>query len=204
MEKRIVLLNKPIYTGFCTLDLSKLVMYRFHFDVIKNYYGEKAKLLQTDTDSLSYHIQTKNIYKDMKRMKAHFDFSDYPSDHFLHSNRNKKVMGKFKDESNGKVISEYVGLAPKMYSFSGDGIWKKGAKGIKKSVVDTTLSHKKFKKVLMNQQKLKSKMNTIRSYNHKIYAISTMKTSLHAFDSKRFILDDGINTLAHNHYLLVN
>jgi len=78
MENRIVCLNKLIHTEFCTLDLSKLVMYKFH----KDYYGDKARLLQTDTDSLSYHIKTKNIYKDMKKMRKMFDFTDYPSDHF--------------------------------------------------------------------------------------------------------------------------
>jgi len=86
-----------------------------------------------------------------------------------------------------------------MLSFIGEGIWKKCYKGVKKSVVDRELYHKKFKTVIINQQKLKSKMNSIRSYNHKLYTISMVKTSLHAFDSKRFILDDGINTLAQNH-----
>ena len=74
-------MNKPIYAGMCILDLSKLHMYDFHYNVIKRQYGNKAKLLFTDTDSLAYDIETPNVYADMQRNSHFYDTSDYPSDH---------------------------------------------------------------------------------------------------------------------------
>ena len=86
-----LLLNKPIYIGLTILDLSKTLMYDFHYNHIKAKYGDKAKLLLTDTDSLLYGITTSDVYLDMKEGGADmFDFSDYPRDHFLHSDKNKK------------------------------------------------------------------------------------------------------------------
>jgi hypothetical protein len=80
-----VMLNKPILMGAIILDLSKLLMFRFHYDVIREKYGDKAKLLFTDTDSLWYHIETPDVYADMGHMASHFDTSDYPEEHPLYS-----------------------------------------------------------------------------------------------------------------------
>ena len=65
-KKEEVELNKPIYCGAAILDLSKLLMWEFHYNHIKKIYGSKAKLLFTDTDSFCYEITTKDIYKDME------------------------------------------------------------------------------------------------------------------------------------------
>lgn len=202
LEKSVIELDKPIYTGFVTLEQSKDVMYRFHYDVIKNYYKDKAVLLSTDTDSLNYLIFTKDIFSDMSELHEHFDFCEYPKDHFLFSEKNKKVMGKFKDEANSKILHEFVGLAPKMYSFRGEGIWKKAAKGIKKQTVNSSMNHELFKTVLIKRLKKKTDMNLIRSRKHVLHTIKMSKVSLHCFESKRYILDDGIHTLAHNHFLV--
>ena len=118
LNKTQVLYNKPIIIGFSVLELSKLLMYEFHYDTIKKRYGDKAKLLFTDTDSLTYHIETEDIYQDLKENTEAYDFSDYPTNHILYSNENKKVIGKFKCETNGKIISEFAGLRSKMYSFT--------------------------------------------------------------------------------------
>src|SRR5690606_24510033 len=80
--KNKVKLNKPIYVGVAILDLSKVLMYDFHYNVIKEKYNDNAKLLDTDTDSLKYVIETEDLYKDMKEMSHYFDFSDYSKDHF--------------------------------------------------------------------------------------------------------------------------
>jgi hypothetical protein len=112
-----VTLNKPIYIGVAVLDLSKLHMYKFHYDYIKEKYAEKAILLFTDTDSLTYHIETEDLYKDMKENGELFDFSDYKGTGYRsQDNTNKKVIGKFKDETEGIPIKEFVGLRSKMYS----------------------------------------------------------------------------------------
>ena len=102
------------------LDLSKLHMYSFFYDVLKPKYGEKVNLAYTDTDSFIIHTETEDIYTDFNNLQEHMDFSDYPPDHPNFNKANKKVLGKFKDEVNGKVISEFVGLKPKMYAFNID------------------------------------------------------------------------------------
>ena len=116
--------NKPIYTGFTILELSKVHMYRFHYDVMLAKYGLDCKLLFTDTDSLCYHIKTDDLYRDMQTFSDDLDTSSYPTDSgrdaldTLYNPRNAKVLGKFKDECNGTAPLEFVGLRSKMYSLS--------------------------------------------------------------------------------------
>ncbi|KAK3718086.1 hypothetical protein QZH41_015140, partial [Actinostola sp. cb2023] len=132
MKKPSLYLNRPIYVGFCILDLSKTLMYDFHYNVIKQKYGNNATLLVTDTDSLCYNIKTEDIYEDMYEDLDLYDTSEYPRDHVLHSTVNKKVLGKMKDETHGLPIEEFVGLRPKMYSLlyheEGREVEKKTAK----------------------------------------------------------------------------
>ena len=90
---------------------------QFHHEYVKSKYGDQAKLLFTDTDSFCYHIQTEDVYKDMQEDQDLFDTFDYPQDHLLYSNTNKKVIGKFKDEMAEEPINEFIGLRAKMYSF---------------------------------------------------------------------------------------
>jgi len=117
MEKTTVTLNKPIYCGFSILELSKTLMYDFHYNHIKKKYGDKAKLLFTDTDSLCYEIESEDFYKDIISDIDLFDTSNFPKDHFLFSEENKKVIGKMKmEEAEIGIIREFVGLRPKMYS----------------------------------------------------------------------------------------
>jgi hypothetical protein len=105
LEHDTVTLNKPIYVGFSVLELSKLLMYQFHYGYIKDRFGDRAKLLFTDTDSLCYEFKSPDIYQEIGEDADLFDFSDYPTDHPLHSVQNKKVMGKMKDEMNGMSLS---------------------------------------------------------------------------------------------------
>ena len=106
--KPVSTLNKPIDAEFSVLDLSKLLMYKFHYEYIKNKFD--AKLLFTDTDSLVYEIKTEDAYEDFYSDKDLFDFSDYPVNSKYFDPTNKKVIGKMKDEFKGKIISEFVGL----------------------------------------------------------------------------------------------
>ena len=108
-------LNKPAYIRMCIFELSKVLMYEFHYDYIKNKYDNKSKLLFRDNDSLMYEIKTEDVYKDFSSNKEMFDFSNYLSKSKYYDNSNILVIGKMKDEAGGVAIKEYVGLKPKMY-----------------------------------------------------------------------------------------
>ena len=92
-------------------------MYQFWYDHLKNKYNNNVELIYTDTDSFIIQVETDNIYKDMLENKNLYDFSDYPINHLNYDITNKKVLGKFKDELNSQIITEFIGLKPKMYSF---------------------------------------------------------------------------------------
>ena len=201
-RKALVKLDKPIAIGMCILDLSKLWMYDYHYNTIKKQYNDKASLLFTDTDSLTYEIETDDIYKDMEKDKQLYDFSDYPKDHDLYDECNKKVIGKFKDETSSKIITEFVGLRAKMYSFKTEEYESKKAKGVKQSVVKNELKFNDYKRSLFGTEKSDiqqmTKFNTIRSYKHEVYTIEQSKIGLCSFDDKRYLIDN-INTYAYGH-----
>ena len=145
--KETLTLNRPAYVGMCILDLSKTLMYDFHYNYIKNKYGEKAKLLFTDTDSLTYEIEAEDVYQYFWNDKDRFDNSDYSKNSLYFDKTNKKVIGKFKDEAAGVPICEFIGLRSKMYSYIKDN--QKGgktSKGIKKNVIKTDITHENYKK----------------------------------------------------------
>ena len=199
--------DKPVYLGMCILDLSKTLMYDFHYNYIKKKYEDKAKLLLTDTDSLMYEIQTEDFYKDIIRdLKDRFDTSGYPFDHpsGISSGFNKKVLGMFKDEVNGDIIDEFVGLRAKLYSYKMfDGKESKKCKGVKKLVVKKSITHEDYKTCLLTGNEQLRKQNIIRSYKHEVYTEEVNKVALSASDDKRYILEDGINTLALGHYKIL-
>lgn len=203
MIKTNVKLEKPIYVGAAILDLSKTLMYEFHYDVMQPQYENRIALLYQDTDSLIYNIQTEDLYKDFEKIKELLDTSDYPKSHFLHSTENKKVVGKMKDEMNSDIITEFVSLQPKVYSYSyiknGENKESKKAKGVKKSVIKD-LKFETYKNVLFNQKEIYRQQNVIRSKNHKISTIQQEKKALSYKDDKRFILNDKITTLAYGHF----
>ena len=208
MKKTSLTMNKPVYLGMCILDLSKTIMYDFHYQYIKPKYGAKAKLLFTDTDSFMYEIETEDFYKDIsKDVKDRFDTSDYPENHpsGIPTGINKKVFGMFKDEAAGKIIKEFVGLRAKLYSFiMEDGKENKRCKGVKKQVVESSITHEDYKTCLRTGKEQLRKQNIIRSYEHEVYTEEVNKIALSALDDKRYILSDGIHTLAWGHYKIKN
>ena len=109
--------NKLIYLGSVILETSKLHMHQFWYDHLKEKYNNKVELIYTDTGSFIIQVETNDIYKKMLENKILYDFSDYPINHLNYDITNKKVLGKFKDELNSLIITEFIGLKPKMYSF---------------------------------------------------------------------------------------
>ena len=197
-HKEKVLLNKPIYVRMSVLDLSKHLMYDFYYNTLKARYGENVRLLYADTDSLIVKVDTEDIYADMSQNLDDYDTSNYPADHPLFSTANKKVIGKFKDELGGKVMTEFIGIRPKMYSFVGEESGKR-AKGVKKSVLCKTITHEDYKKCLFEKKVYSRDMPGLRSYNHVIKGETVHKVALAPLDTKRYILPDGISTLAFGH-----
>ena len=200
-HKRRIVLDKPIINGMIILDLSKYLMYDFYYNVLQKRYGEKVKLLFTDTDSLCVEIETEDIYMDMQDDKDYYDFSEYPKDHFLYSTENQAVVGKFKDEFSGKIITEFVGLRSKLYSLTvQDDKEKKVCKGCKKCVINKDLKFSDYKDTLLNRTKMNKNMNLIKSKLHNVHTEQINKIVLSAFDNKRYLLNDGITSYAFNHY----
>ena len=188
----------------CILDLSKTLMYDFHHNYIKKKYGDKAKLLFTDTDSLMYEIQTEDFYKDISQDVKHmFDTSDYPPNHpsGIPSGLNKKVLGMFKNEAGGEIINEFIGLRAKLYSYKMfEDEESKKCKGVKKMVIKKNITHEDYKNCLFTGKEQLRKMNLIRSHGHDIYTEEVDKVALSPYDDKRHILKDGMRTLPLGHY----
>ena len=199
MKKTEVYFNKPIFVGQAILDISKTLMFDFHYNYIRKKYGDKAELLFTDTDSLMYLIQTEDVYKDFnKDIRRKFDTSDYPENHpsGIKTGVNKKVIGKFKDEASGKQITHFVGRRPKLYSCKIEEQGKtRKAKGVKKNVIKKSLSFDDYKKCLFTEEEVMKEMNILRSQNHEIFSMTVNKVALSANDDKRFICPN-IDTLA--------
>ena len=138
-KKTEVYFNKPVYVGQVILDLSKTLMFNFHYKYIREKYNDAAELLFTDTDSLLYLIHTDDFYRDISHdVETKFDTSDYRPSHpsGILTGVNKKVLGMFRDEVAGRQITHFVGLRPKLYSFKvEDGRLTKKCKGTKKNVI---------------------------------------------------------------------
>jgi hypothetical protein len=201
IHKREYTFNKPIYVGVCILEISKIRMYDFHYNVMKKKYGQNIEYMYGDTDSLKYLIFTDDVYEDMKTIIDELDTSDYSKDNkYGIPQVNKKVLGKMKDENNGNIFNEFVGLKSKNYCQDVEGKEKKTAKGIKKCVTENTITMQDFKDCLFNKQEQYRRMNLIRSEKHELYTVELNKIALSPHDDKRYILEDGINTLPWGHY----
>ena len=127
--KPVLTLNKPIYVGVTALESSKWLMYHFHYSFIKKRFD--AEFLFAGTGSLTYEIKSKDVYEEFFKHKHFFDFINYSEDSKFFDQANKKIIGKMKDESEGKIIDEFVGLKSKMYSVKNtDGKESNTAKGV--------------------------------------------------------------------------
>ena len=135
MKKTKVKMNKPIYLGLSILEISKILMYGFWYDYMKPKYNDKVKLCYMDTDSFIMNIKTNDFYKDISNdVENRFDTSNCEVKRPLPTGKYKKVIGLMKDELDGKIITEFVTLWPKAYSFlTDDGKEDKKAKGQRSS-----------------------------------------------------------------------
>ena len=203
MGKIKVVMNQPVYLGQAMLDLSKIVMYEFHYDYIVPKYGlEKLKLCYMDTDSLVYDIKTEDFYEGIANdVEARFDTSGYSKTDFrpLPIGLNKKVI-EMKDELGGKIMTEFVALRPKLYSYRElDGSEDKKCKGIKKCVVKKTLTFEDYKTCLFSDSTEYRSQLMFRSAKHEVHTIEVNKVALNRDDDKRISKKDEISTFARGH-----
>ena len=214
MKKTRVVLNKPIFAGMTILDLSKLLMTEFLYGYVKKKWKE-VSVLYTDTDSLVLEIETEDFFADISAdVPKWFDTNDFSPEHPAVLNgmpivpENKKKIGLMKDECGGAVMTEFIALKPKLYSFLTTSLTeedekireKQKAKGVKKCIIRKSFRHENFKKCLMSGQSQMRKQSFFRSREHHLFTENMTKVALSPLDDKRIILENGIDTLALGHW----
>ena len=203
MGKIKVVMNKPAYLGQAILDLSKIVMYEFHYDYMKQKYPEGLTLCYMDTDSLIYDIETDDFYKDIAEdVKDRFDTSSYNPNRPLPVGLNKKVIGLMKDELGRQIMTEFVTLRPKMYAYKTGSAESKKCKGIKKCVVKKTISFEDYKNCLLSGETSYRSQLMFRSSKCEVRTLEVNKLALSRDDDKHITVN-GINSLARGHYHII-
>ena len=200
MGKIKVVMNKPFYLGQTILDLSKIVMYEFHYDYMATKYGKKLDLCYMDTDSLIYNIETEDFYKDIaENVPARFDTSGYNPNRPLPVGLNKKVIGLMKDELGGEIMTELLIVRPKMYAYKTRSAESKKCKGITKCIVHKTISFEDYKACLFGGGSSYRSQLLFRSRKHEVKTLEVNKLALSREDDKRITIN-GVASYARGHY----
>ena len=194
MNKTKVKMNKAIYLGLSILEISKLLMYEFRYDYMKPKYGDNVKLCYMDTDSFIMNIKTEDFYKDIANdVEKRFDTSNCECNRPLPTGKNKKVSGLMKDELGGKIITEFVTLRPKTYSYlTDDSKEDKKAKGTKKCMIKRMIKFNDYKNCLLNGEVILKSQQRFESKEHDVYTENINKIALGSNDDKRLIASDKI------------
>ena len=177
MNKTSVKMNKPIYLVLSILDISKILMYKFWYDYMKPKYNDNIKLCYMDTDSFIVNIKTEDFYKDIANdVDKKFDTSNYEVDRPLPTGKNKKVISLMKDELGGGIITEFVALRPKTYSYlTEDCKENKKAKGTKKCVIKRMIKFDDCKKCLLNDEIVLKSQQRFKSKGHNVHTENSIK-----------------------------
>ena len=189
-----VVMDKAIYVGFAILELSKLHMYETYYDTLQPYFGqENLQLHYIDTDGMILSMKTKDIIKDLKNLEDIFDFSNLDKNHELFSERNKKVIGKFKIETPKNIwIDEFVCLRSKAYSFKckNNDENKNKIKGISKSQSKHIKFEEYYNCLFGKEYQRECNNYIIRSINHEMLLQEVKKSTLSIFDDKRCYINE--------------
>ena len=196
MNKTKVKRNKPIYLGLSILDISKILMYKFWYDYMKPKYNDNVKLCYMDTDSFVMNIKTNDFYKDIANdVEKRFDTSNYEVNRALPTGKNKKVIGLMKDELGGKIITEFVTLRPKTYSYlTDDGKEDKKAKGTKTCIIKRMIKFNDYKNCLLKDKVILKSQQRFISKKHDVYTENINKIALSNNDDKRIVSSDKITS----------
>ncbi len=119
LNKLQIKYNKPIYVGFCVLEMSKYIMYDFVYNYLKPKWDERVEIIQTDTDGLMLMVKTEDFYEDIKNdIEKWFDTSKFPKDNIFEIKpMNGYKLGCFKIETVDNIVSEFIGLRSKMLNY---------------------------------------------------------------------------------------
>ena len=196
MKKTKVKMNKPIYLGLSILEISKTIMYKFWYDYMKPKYNDNVKLCYMDTDSFIMNIKTNDFYKDISNdVENRFDTSNYEVNRPSPTGKNKKVIGLMKDELGGKIITEFVTLRPKTYSFLTDDCKEdKKAKGTKKCKIKKMIKFNDYKKCLLDDEVILKSQQIFISKKHNVYTENINKIALSGNDDKRIVSSNKISS----------
>ena len=196
MKKTKVKMNKPIYLGLSLLEISKILMYEFWYDYMKPKYGNDVKLCYMDTDSFIMNIKRNDFSEDIANdVENRFDTSNYEVNRPLPMGKNMKIIGLMKDELGGKIITEFVTLRPKTYSYlTDDGKEDKKAKGTKKCVIKKMIKFNDYKKCFLNDEVIFKSQQRFISKKHDVYTENINKIALSNDDDKRIVSSDKITS----------
>ena len=151
-----------------------------------------------DTDSFIIYIETEDFYKDIANdVERLFDASNYDEndERPLPIGKNKKVIGLFKDELGGKIMTEFVALRAKAYAYlMEDGSEHKKAKGTKKCVIKRRLMFENYTDSLFNDKIILKSQQRFKSDHHEVYTEEINKIALSSNDDKRLQTFDKITT----------
>ena len=194
MKKTKVKMNKPIYLGLSILEISKTLMYEFWYNYMKQKYNNNVRLCYMDTDSFIMNIKTNDFYKDISDdADNRFDTSNYEVKRPLPIGKNKKIIGLMKDELGGEIITEFIALSPKTYSYltDNDKIDKK-VKGTKKCIIKKMIKFDDYKKCLLNYEVILKSQKRFISNKHDEYMEDVNKIALSNDDNKRIVSSNKI------------
>ena len=196
MEKTKVKMNKPIYLVLSILEISKALMYEFWYDYMKPKYGNNVNLCYMDTNSFIINIKTNDFYKDIvSDVENRFATSNYEVNRPLPMGKNNKIIGLMKDELGGKIITEFVTLRPKTYSFlTDDDKEDKKAKGTKTCVIKEMIKFNDYKKCLLNDEVILKSQQRFITKKHDVYTENINKIALSNNDDKRIVSSNKISS----------
>ena len=202
-----VTLNKPIYAGQKILDLAKIKMYDFHYGAVQPQFGDRAKLLFTDTDSLCYEITSERVFEEIANIDQYFDLSKIDAkspalclQDLINCLINEGIVGVMKEDNKWIPMAVFVGLTTKKYAYKkayGDKMEKVTSKGFAARLS----SFDRYHDALMHNKFDTENFNKILSRNHLMQtARRSVKTACCYYGTKRREVDGTFDTIAHGHW----
>lgn len=206
LRKKKIVMNRAYSVGFSILELSKLLMYECYYDKICPKLGsQNVEILMSDTDSFIMNIKNHTQKKIFKKIKNIMDFSNFPKNNKLYSNKRAKVPGFMKSEVPRHKIQEFIGLKSKVYALrsqnKNEEYIDRKCKGINKARTKK-IKLNSYRNCITNMQTVKATMTKIQSKNDIVRTVAQSKICLSSFDDKRFLLQCGKHSIPHGSKLM--